>query len=466
MLRYAMAQYHTTLSNVLKTALNDSELVSKTFILDAKAKNTISDNLLGQYLYRITPRGLPLSSGMRDYLIRDARAMLLSYLKKREKGDTEVQPPTLPTLTPPTDDDVAQAMADFGQRIEFPLNPRQTEIIGKEQHKGRTRVAARLEAIYKSRAITKAAGQMLRSTEIRLPHPLEFTRPELARGFVLAKRHGNYYLLVKLFSKTSRYRNKSYVLFSDFVDVRTGEDLGGKTYPGIVLPLELGRDHQDAEFIRNGKPQSAKLLVTRSTEGTEEFYVNIAFEFSPTPIVTESFFGLDRGAAMIGAATVINSQGQMRERLNLHGVAFADEMRLHQRRVAEAQRDGKRAFNFRLRGRRAKIILGEYANKLITKAIEHKSQIVLEKLDAKIFSRHFLKQSQIRKLHDMLTYKAERAGLPAPIEVPAAYTSQTCARCGHHDPANRPHVDADGRAIQHLFRCTGCGYTANAQREC
>ena len=211
-----------------------------------------------------------------------------------------------------------------------------------------------------------------------------------------------------------------------------------------------------------GKPQSAKLLVTRSMEGTEEFYVNIAFEFSPTPIVTESFFGLDRGAAMIGAATGIEFRVKCGNGLIFTVSLLPTRCVLHQRRVAEAQRDGKRAFNFRLRGRRAKIILGEYANKLITKAIEHKSQIVLEKLDAKIFSRHFLKQSQIRKLHDMLTYKAERAGLPAPIEVPAAYTSQTCARCGHHDPANRPHVDADGRAIQHLFRCTGCGYTANA----
>jgi transposase len=62
----------------------------------------------------------------------------------------------------------------------------------------------------------------------------------------------------------------------------------------------------------------------------------------------------------------------------------------------------------------------------------------------------------------MLTYKAEREGLPAPVEVPAAYTSQTCARCGHKDAANRPKKDAAGKAIQDVFLCMACGHKANA----
>jgi transposase len=74
----------------------------------------------------------------------------------------------------------------------------------------------------------------------------------------------------------------------------------------------------------------------------------------------------------------------------------------------------------------------------------------------------FLKQSQFTKLKQMLTYKAEREGLPAPVEVPAAYTSQTCARCGHKDAANRPKKDAAGKAIQDVFLCMACGHKANA----
>jgi len=53
----------------------------------------------------------------------------------------------------------------------------------------------------------------------------------------------------------------------------------------------------------------------------------------------------------------------------------------------------------------------------------------------------------------MLSYKlADRGGRL--VEVPAAYTSQTCACCGHVDAANRP--------SQAVFACMRCGHTANA----
>ena len=53
----------------------------------------------------------------------------------------------------------------------------------------------------------------------------------------------------------------------------------------------------------------------------------------------------------------------------------------------------------------------------------------------------------------LLGYKlADRGGRL--IEVPAAYTSQTCAECGV--------VDARSRQDQARFVCTGCGHEANA----
>jgi putative transposase len=53
----------------------------------------------------------------------------------------------------------------------------------------------------------------------------------------------------------------------------------------------------------------------------------------------------------------------------------------------------------------------------------------------------------------MLAYKlADRGGRL--VEVPAAFTSQTCACCGHVDAANRP--------SQSVFVCVRCGHTANA----
>ncbi len=66
----------------------------------------------------------------------------------------------------------------------------------------------------------------------------------------------------------------------------------------MILPLELGRDHHEREFIRNGIPKSIKLFVRRTARG-DEFFANITFEFTPKPVTTETFLGIDRGAAII-----------------------------------------------------------------------------------------------------------------------------------------------------------------------
>jgi transposase len=164
---------------------------------------------------------------------------------------------------------------------------------------------------------------------------------------------------------------------------------------------------------------------------------------------------------MIGAASMIDTNGNLRERINLHGAAFSAEMSRHRRMVSEAQKAGRKKFNFRLRGRRSDIILGEYANRLVAKAKENKAQVVIEKLEGRAFGR-FLTQSQVAKLHSLLTYKLERLGLPAPLETPAPFTSQTCGKCGHQARENRPKVGDAGESIQAVFRCVRCGYEANA----
>ena len=56
-------------------------------------------------------------------------------------------------------------------------------------------------------------------------------------------------------------------------------------------------------------------------------------------------------------------------------------------------------------------------------------------------------------LERMLSYKLEETG-GILMKVPAAYTSQTCAACGH--------VDARSRESQAIFCCTSCGAAANA----
>ena len=62
-----------------------------------------------------------------------------------------------------------------------------------------------------------------------------------------------------------------------------------------IESLEFGKDFHEHEYLQNGKPQSAKLLMKRGDDGQDEFYAHIAFEFTPEPMKTETILGIDRG---------------------------------------------------------------------------------------------------------------------------------------------------------------------------
>lgn len=59
-------------------------------------------------------------------------------------------------------------------------------------------------------------------------------------------------------------------------------------------------------------------------------------------------------------------------------------------------------------------------------------------------------------LEQKLMYKAARRGSKV-IKVPAAYTSQTCPKCGHVEKSNRDKK-------KHRFCCKACGYRSNDDR--
>lgn len=302
----------------------------------------------------------------------------------------------------------------------------------------------------------------MRKQEGAQPRPIEFTHTDFERGCLIARKGGNYYALVRLFRQGHRYRDEK-VLEDGFIDWKTREVIGGRKYPGLILPLELGREYHEHEFLECGKPCSAKLFARRDEAGREDYYLHISFEFTPVAIATETVLGIDRGAAKIGAGTVVDQRGCVVTRgIDLEGTSFSAEMARQRKLIAELQRTGKQhGRRLRVRGRKSDIIIGEYANRVVALANEKRCQIAIEKIDATSMAR-FLTQSQFTKLKAALSYKAERLGLPAPIEVPAAYTSQTCARCGHKARENRPRRDATGRAIQDVFQCVECGYQANA----
>jgi IS605 OrfB family transposase len=482
------------LKDVLEKTLAIPDLLEQISELDKKEKLRPNQYKLRMLLRKILPRGWELAP-LRGYLELDASAMLMSHFNKAYKGANGSNPPTVSSLDPMTEKEYHEAYKEFtNPEASLSIKPQQQEKINAASERGETRVAKRLSKIYANWAISRAAGLVLRKLEGTLPHPIEFTNNEFGRGCLLAYCDGNYYLLVRLFAQGNHYCKKL-VLKDGFIDCKTKELLAGKKYPGLILPLELGREFHEQEYLTYGSIQSAKLIVKRREKPTSaakarihntglaarlkscpdtkqtasfnaedyDFYVHAAFEFQPTQIETETFLGIDRGAAKIGAATLIDREGKPIEtNLDLEGSAFASEMRRYEEQIKRIQKTGKqRSRKFSLRGKRADIILGEYANRIVAIAKEYRSQIVIEAIRGVTMGR-FLKQSQFAKLKQMLTYKAEREGLPAPVEVPAARTSQTCARCGHWDRANRPKKDAAGKAIQDVFLCVACGHKANA----
>jgi IS605 OrfB family transposase len=501
MLWYAMTRYHETLKYVLEKTLAIPDLLEQVSELDKKEKLRPNKYTLAKLVRTVVPKNTGLASTVRDYLIGDASAMLMSHLSKAYKGVNESNPPTVSNLAAMTDEEFRRAYRDFTDpEAKLIVKPQHQKKIDEAKARGESRIAERLSKIYANWAVSRAAGQVLRKLEGTLPHPIEFTHTELKRGCLFAFCDGKYYALIRLFADKHRYQQKN-LLKDGFIDCKTKEPLGGKKYTGLILPLELGREFHEREYLTQGSIQSAKLIVKRREKPTSgakahsfnghfaavrvktltyqscpdtkqtasfnaedyDFYIHAAFEFQPTQVETETFLGIDRGAAKIGAATLIDRQGKPLEtNLDLEGSAFAIEMRRYEEQIKRLQQIGKqRSRKFSLRGKRADIILGEYANRIVAIAKQYRSQIVIEAIKGVTMGR-FLKQSQFTKLKQMLTYKAEREGLPAPVEVPAAYTSQTCARCGHKDAANRPKKDAAGKAIQDVFFCVACGHKANA----
>ncbi|MEU9172655.1 transposase [Streptomyces sp. NPDC048420] len=116
----------------------------------------------------------------------------------------------------------------------------------------------------------------------------------------------------------------------------------------------------------------------------------------------------------------------------------------------------------RKEARRAKDINHKIAKHVVAEAERTGRGIALEDLGG-IRERVRLRKPQrathsswsFRQLGQFIAYKARRAGVPV-VYVDPAYTSRTCAECGHIDKANR--------VSQAWFACRSCGFVDHADR--
>ena len=171
------------------------------------------------------------------------------------------------------------------------------------------------------------------------------------------------------------------------------------------------------------------------------------------------FLGIDLGIANI--ATTSDGEIMAGRTVNLYR---RRQLSLRRKLQAKGTKSAKRLLKKRARkeARFARDINHCIAKKIVTEAERTSRGIALEDLTG-IRERARLRKPQrvtlsswaFAQLGSFIGYKALRAGVPA-VYVDPAWTSRTCADCGHADKRNR--------VSQARFTCRGCGVVAHADR--
>ncbi|KUN29456.1 transposase [Streptomyces antibioticus] len=173
----------------------------------------------------------------------------------------------------------------------------------------------------------------------------------------------------------------------------------------------------------------------------------------------DGFIGVDLGIVNIATtSTGYQAAGRALNRYRKRQLAL--RAKLQKKRTKSARRRLKE--RSRRETRHVKNTNHSIAKTIVTEAERTSAGISLEELKG-IRQRVRLRKPQRVALHswafaqlgEFIVYKAKRAGVPL-VFVDPAYTSQTCAECGHVDKRNR--VD------QQLFICRGCGVVVHADR--
>lgn len=202
-----------------------------------------------------------------------------------------------------------------------------------------------------------------------------------------------------------------------------------------------------------GKPKTCTL----KRDG-DQWFVSIVCEIDLPEAAPRDgpVVAIDRGLANFGAT----SNGEM--------IASPRHLDASLKRLAHAQRTVSRRKKGSKNREKAKLRVAVIHRK-VRRQREHflhvqsarlaKSHgvVVLEKLNVAGMIRgrcaRSIADAGWSKFAEMLKYKMAWSG-GSVVEVPAAYSSQTCSACGC--------VDAASRRSQAVFRCTSCGHQANA----
>ncbi|QUW85118.1 transposase [Streptomyces mirabilis] len=191
------------------------------------------------------------------------------------------------------------------------------------------------------------------------------------------------------------------------------------------------------------------------------WFLNATCEVPEAPLNSEQvdFLGIDLG--IVNIATTSDGEIMAGRELNRFRVRERGlRTKLQHKNTPSAKRRLKK--RRRKESRRARDINHKIAKHVVAEAERTGRGIALEDLTG-IRERVRLNKPQrvthsswsFAQLGAFIAYKARRAGV-AVVYVDPAYTSRTCAECGHVDRANR--------VSQAWFACRSCGFVDHADR--
>lgn len=191
------------------------------------------------------------------------------------------------------------------------------------------------------------------------------------------------------------------------------------------------------------------------------WFLNATCEVPETPLNTDpvDFLGVDLG--IVNIATTSDGEIMAGRQINRSRVRErALRTKLQKKNTPSAKRRLQKRRH--KEARRAKDINHKIAKHMVAEAERTGRGIALEHLTG-IRERVRLRKPQrathsswsFAQLGQFIAYKARKAGVPV-VYVDPAYTSRTCAECGHIDKANR--------VSQAWFACRSCGFVDHADR--
>lgn len=228
----------------------------------------------------------------------------------------------------------------------------------------------------------------------------------------------------------------------------------------IIVPVIMGK-YQKERFT-NAKGQCD---LVRREDGKWFLLVTVDLPDGTKPPTTD-FIGVDLGVANLAT----DSDGQRYSGNAVEAVRVRQHAlrRSLQKAAAGKKRRGLRPKNIRrklkrLSGKERRFRANEnhrIAKSLVAKAKGTGRGLALEELKGIRARTRFHKAQRARmggwafaQLRAFVEYKARLAGVEV-VYINPAYTSQTCAVCGHVSKANRP--------SQAEFRCVACGHADHA----